>query len=63
MDFLTPTPSTPTLIKVGQTRQYTSGAFSKPCTIKEIHGDHVTIELNGVSFPHIPTFLIGAEIK
>ena len=63
MDFLTPTPSTPTLIKVGQTRQYTSGVFSKPCTIKEVNGLHVAIELNGVLFPHIPTFLIGAEIK
>ena len=63
MDFLNTTPSTPTLIKVGQTRQYTSGAFSKPCTIKEVNGTYVTIELDGVEFPHQPTFLIGAEIK
>ena len=62
-DFLNTTPDTPTLIEVGQKRQYTSGAFSKPCTIKEVHGLHVTIELDGVEFKHQPTFLIGAEIK
>ena len=62
MDFLTPTPSTPTLIKVGQNRQYTSGAFSKPCIIKLVLGDVILIELNGQDFK-VPSFLIGAEIK
>ena len=63
MDFLNTKPDTPTLIKVGQKRHYTSGAFSKPCKIEEVNGLHVAIELDGVLFPHIPTFLIGAEIK
>ena len=63
MDFLNTTPTKSTLIKPDQTRKYISGAFSSPCTIKEVHGDHVTIELNGVIFPNIPTFLIGEEIK
>ncbi len=62
MDLLK-TPDSPTLIKVGQKRHYISGAFSKPCIIKEVHGGHVTIELDGVLFPHQPTFLIGGEIK
>jgi len=62
MDFLNTTPSTPTLIKVGQKRHYISGAFSKPCIIKEVNGLHVAIELDGIDFK-VPTFLIGAEIK
>ena len=62
MDFLNTTPSTPTLIKVGQKRHYTSGAFTKPCIIKLVLGDVILIELDGIDFK-VPAFLIGAEIK
>ncbi len=55
-------PDTPTLIEVGQKRHYISGAFSKPCIIKEVLGDVVIMELDGEEFK-VPTFLIGGEIK